>query len=386
MKGLPFCCPAAPAWHVDWPALTEKFEWIRAMRDCPQDEVFHAEGTVWTHVGMVCEALAGLDEFRALPELDRYILFAAALLHDVAKPSCTRNEEGRITSRGHSQRGAIAARRILWELGFNFTAREQVSALVRYHQLPFHLINRPDAQRMAFLISQTARCDLLTLLAKADVLGRECTDKADLLLQVELFREYCRDQDCIHGPRKFRSSHSRFLYFRTPSRDPGYLAHETTRSEVTVMSGLPGSGKDTWIARHASELPQISLDTIREETGAEPTGNQGAVVQAAREKARVLLRSGDDFVWNATNLSREIRGQVVDLLTAYHARIKIVYVEASRDLFYAQNRDRNAVLPRAAIERLIDRWEVPDPTEAQQVEWWVDGHPLRTDGAEQETA
>ena len=99
------------------------------------------------------------------------------------------------------------------------------------------------------------------------------------------------------------------------------------------MSGLPGSGKDTWIARHASELPQISLDTIREETGAEPTGNQGAVVQAAREKARVLLRSGDDFVWNATNLSREIRGQVVDLLTAYDARLKIVYVEASRDLF-----------------------------------------------------
>jgi predicted kinase len=354
------------------------------MRDCPQDEVFHAEGTVWTHVGMVCEALAGLDEFRAMPELDRHILFAAALLHDVAKPLCTRNEEGRITSRGHSQRGAIAARRILWELGFNFTAREQVSALVRRHQLPFHLINRPDAQRIALLISQTASCDLLTLLAKADVLGRECADKADLLLHVELFRDYCREQDCIYGPRQFPSSHSRFLYFRTPSRDPGYLAHETTRSEVTVMSGLPGSGKDTWIARHASELPQISLDSIREETGVGPTGNQGAVVQAAREKARVFLRSGDDFVWNATNLSREIRGQVVDLLTAYDARIKIVYVEASRDLFYAQNRDRNGVLPKAAIERLMNRWEVPDPTEAQQVEWWVDGHAVRTDGVEQE--
>ena len=80
----------------------------------------------------------------------------------MAKPSCTRNEEGRITTRGHSQRGAIAARRILWELGFNFTATEQVSALVRYHQLPFHLINRPDAQRMAFLISQTARCESAT--------------------------------------------------------------------------------------------------------------------------------------------------------------------------------------------------------------------------------
>jgi hypothetical protein len=45
---------------------------------------------------MVCRALAGLDEFRALPELERQILFAAALLHDIAKPSCTRHEDGRM--------------------------------------------------------------------------------------------------------------------------------------------------------------------------------------------------------------------------------------------------------------------------------------------------
>ena len=46
------------------------------------------------------------------------------------------------------------------------------------------------------------------------------------------------------------------------------------------------------------------------------TGNQGAVVQAAREKARAFLRAGEDFVSNATNVSREIRTQVIDLLAA----------------------------------------------------------------------
>ena len=139
------------------------------------------------------------------------------------------------------------------------------------------------------------------------------------------------------------------------------------------MSGLPGSGKDTWIGRHAAKLPQISLDAIREETGAKPTGDQGAVVQAAREKARSFLRTGTNFVWNATNLSRETRTQLIDLLTAYNARVRIVYVEASRDAFFAQNRGRKAVVPVSAIERMMDRWEVPDPTEAQQVEWWVNG-------------
>src|SRR5258705_14016365 len=87
--------------------------------------------------------------------------------------------------------GAIQARRILWESDADFEAREQVCALVRYHQAPFYLINRADSLRMAFLISQTARCDLLTILAKADALGRECTDQADLLIRINLFREFC---------------------------------------------------------------------------------------------------------------------------------------------------------------------------------------------------
>jgi predicted kinase len=373
MNNFPFRTPEPPAWTVDWPALTEQFEWIAAMRDCPQDPEFHAEGGVWTHVGMVCEALAGLDEYRALPEAQRQILFAAALLHDVAKPSCTKNENGRITSRGHSLRGAIRARRILWEAGSDFPAREQVCALVRFHQQPFHVINQPEAQRTAFFISQTARCDLLSLLAQADALGRECRDKADLLTNIALFREFCRDHRCLQGPRQFPSAHSRFLYFRTSGRDPDYLAYEDARCRVTVMSGLPGSGKDAWIAQHLPDCPRVSLDAIRDEFAARRTGNQGAVVQAAREKAREFLRAGEDFVWNATNLSREIRMQVIDLLAAYNACVRIIYIEAGRELLLTQNSSREAPVPARAIGRMMDRWEVPDGTEAHQVEWWVDG-------------
>jgi predicted kinase len=226
---------------------------------------------------------------------------------------------------------------------------------------------------MAFLISQTARCDLLTLLAKADALGRRCAARSDLLTQVELFREYCLEQDCLLGPRQFPSSHSRFQYFRTAGRDPNYLAHDRAKCRVTIMSGLPGSGKDRWIERHAADLPQISLDKIRGETGAGQTGVQGAaVVQAAREKARAFLRPGKDFVWNATNVSREIRAQIIGLMAAYEARIRVVSVESAFDALFARNQRKGAV-PRAAVERMLSRWEVPDPAEAQQVEWRVDG-------------
>jgi predicted kinase len=358
---------------VDWSLLDHEFAWIKAMRDCPQDAVFHAEGDVWTHVHMVCDAMAALAEWRALPEFEREILFAAALLHDVAKPVCTRIESGRITSRGHSVRGSIMSRRLLWELGSKFEAREQVCALVLYHQAPFHLVNRSDSQRMAFLISLTARCDLLTILAKADASGRVCADRAELLTNIELFREYCQELDCLVGPRSFPSTHSRFQYFRSEGRDPLYLAHENPRCEVMVMSGLPGSGKDSWIERHVSHLPVISLDAIRARTGTEASDNQGAIVQAAREQARIFLREGRDFVWNATNLSRERRGQLIDLLAAYEARVRIAYVEASVDRLYRQNRQRENVVPTSAIDSMLERWEVPAPHEADAVEWWIDG-------------
>ena len=54
--------------------------------------------------------------------------------------------------------------------------------------------------------------------------------------------------------------------------------------------------------------------------------------------------------------------------------LPLINVDTSRDLLFARYRDRNAPLPETAIERLMDRWEVPDPTEAQDVEWRVDGN------------
>jgi predicted kinase len=373
MNTLPFICPEPPDWRVEWDSFDADYSWIRRMRGCIQDPVFHAEGDVWTHVHMVCDALAQLSEWRSLAPQEREILFAAALLHDQAKPSCTKEESGRITSRGHSARGAIDARRILWEMDTDFVMREQVCALVRYHQSPFHLVSREDSKRLAFLISQTARCDLLSVLAKSDILGRHCEDQQQLLEQVALFEEYCREQECFGGPRMFPSPHSRFEYFRTDNRDPNYHAHEDFHCEATIMSGLPGSGKDTWIQKQMPERPVISLDAIREELGERSTGNQGKVIQLARERAREFLRQGQDFVWNATNLSREIRGQLIDLFANYRARVRIIYVEASMPSLHYQNENRSDAVPASVIGEMMNRWEVPTPFEADQVEWWVNG-------------
>lgn len=373
MDELAAYCPRPPSWDLRWAELDARYPWIRRLAECPQDAQYHAEGNVWIHTRMVCTALAALPAFRALPEPERHLVFAAALLHDVAKPDCTRQEpDGRISSRGHSGRGERVSRRLLWELDTELATREHVARLVRIHQLPFFLIEREDAERIAYRASLSVRCDLLALVAEADARGRHCADAADqqrMLDNVELFRQLCGEHDCLDKPRQFPSAHARFEYFRKPGRHPDYPAFDDTELEVIVMCGLPASGKDTWIRQHAPALPVVSLDDLRAELGVDPADNQSHIIDVARQRARVHLRAKQPFVWNATNLVPDHRNAIIDLCTDYGARVRLVYLDAPARVLHERNRSRANPVPAGVLKRMIDRWTVPDFAEASRVDW-----------------
>jgi predicted kinase len=159
------------------------------------------------------------------------------------------------------------------------------------------------------------------------------------------------------------------MYFRTAGRDPRYAAYDDARATVTVLSGLPGAGKDTWVALHRPDSPVVSLDALRDELGIGPGGDQRPVAAAAYERARAHLRARRSFVWNATNVSRRQRDMCIGLAADYHCRVEIVAIEAAPDVLRRRNASRPAPVPPAVIDRLIDRWESPDLTEAHDVRW-----------------
>jgi len=363
---------------IDLDRLAESIEPIIPIAELaatPQDPGFHAEGDVWTHTQMAVQALREGPLYAALDPLAKRIVATAVALHDIGKPATTREELGKLSSRGHSAKGETLARAALWRLGVSFAVREHICALIRHHQVPMFGITKPDSARLARRLSLALRHDWLVAVADADARGRRCANPADQTTIVEhcaLWTEHARELGILDRAQAFASPHTRRVWCESPARQPDVLAHDDTTCEVILMAGLPAAGKNTWLAAHRPELPVISLDELRGALDIDPDDPQGEVIAAAREQARVYLRAGTSFSWNATNVSRALRGQLLELFRGYRARTHIVYCEAKSADLLERNRGRQDPVPRAVIAKMISRWTVPDPGEAHIVTYVVD--------------
>ena len=365
MSLVPKPSNALPDWGTIWGLWPEE---MAALDVCPQDPIHHAEGDVGIHTRMVAEALINLPAWQVLEVDARALLFWAAVLHDIGKPATTEAQpNGRVSARGHARVSTQMARRWLWKARAPFGWRETLCGVIDQHLVPFWLIEKSDPRRVAIQTSWKTRADYLCLHARADCLGRICEDQQAVLDNISLAEESFTELECLSRPFAFANAASKVSFFEKESRDPFYAEFEGFRCSVTLMSGLPGSGKDHWISKNRPDMPMISLDNIRAEIGASASGNQGHVLQAAREKAREYLRVGQDFVWNGTNISRNLRAKPLTLFRDYNARTEIVYIERDPETLFAQNKNRDAIVPRAAMEKLIGKCEPPQDWEAHNI-------------------
>jgi len=350
----------------------ESQPWCRSMMECPQDPGWHAEGDVWTHSKRVCDELRADDDWGSLGPDHRAVLTFAALLHDSAKPATTRADaaSGRLTSPMHAVRGEQLARGILRELGCDLPTRECIAQLVRYHGRPVFLMERDRPDLEVIRLSWLSNNRLLHLFSLADRRGRDCDGDSRPEENLHFLRMLAEEQGCYDRPFPFANDQARFLFFRHSDPDPQYVPHDAFACTVTLLAGLPGSGKDTWLSHNRPDCPVVSLDAIRREMGVSPTDNQGAVIQAARERCRVLLRAKRSFAFNATNILQSTRQRWIDLFADYHARVELVYLEPPFEVLLRRNRERREHrVPEQVIRDLAAKCQPPAWNECHSVTW-----------------
>jgi predicted kinase len=367
----------APGQSPDYAACLAAFPALELAKTTPQDPRYHGEGDVWTHTMMVVDALLALPQYQTASRADQEVVFLAALLHDVAKHSTTVIDPvtGAIGQPGHSRKGAIDARIALWDAGAPFAVREAVCRLISVHQVPFFALEGSRRGKppefIARELSWHVSLPMLAMLAEADMRGRICADAQRVLDNIALFCELARDDGCFEQPRAFADAHTAVSYFRGADVHPDYPLFQEPGSRVIVMSGLPASGKNTWVNAHYPDLPVISFDDAREELGLRHGKNEGKVAHLAIERARELLRRKTPFVWNATNLSELMRKKTLDLLYAYHAEVELVYLEKPRAELLRRNSRRDTSLSNKTLTGMLHRWDLPLPTEAHRVVYAV---------------
>ena len=343
--------------------------WTRDMAACNQDAQWHAEGDVWTHTEMVCAELEKLSDWPSLDRAAQLKLLFTGLFHDSGKPATTvlEPETGRTRSPKHALVGAEIARRVLRELKCDLITREEIVALVRFHGRPHFLLEKPSPEHEVVWLSWFVNNRLLYLFALADTRGRHAKEMSRPEENLHLWKLAAEERNCFLTPYAFANDQARFLFYRDQLSSLHYTPHQEYRCTVTLMSGLPGAGKDTWLAKNRPPIPVVALDAIRETLDIEATDNQGEVIQAAREQCREHLRPGRDFAFNATNITRQMRNRWIDLFTDYGARIEVAYLEPPLATILVQNRRRTNPVPEKVILRLLEKLEPPAATECHSL-------------------
>jgi len=376
--------PSSSATEIDWEALNASIlgKFIPGMKRTPQNPEFHGEGDVLTHTRMVCGELVKNRGFWKISRREQLEVFVAAILHDVGKIRVTCMDEGKWVSPHHSAVGSLMARDFLWrECGLCGTKekqqiRETVCSLIRHHMLPMYMIEQDAPECRARKVAAEGKLlpdfswELLCLLSEADICGRIAADIEECLEKTELCRMIAREAGCLQGAYAFPDSYTEHAYLGGKNIMPDQSFYDDTWGEVILMAGLPGTGKDTWIRNHVPELPVISLDDIRREKNVKPTDNQGSVIQEAQGRAREYLRRRQPFVWNATDITREIRRKQISLFERYGASVRIIYLETDWDTQMTRNCGREGEVPEAVIEKMLKKTVPPMPEEAELVEWY----------------
>jgi predicted kinase len=366
-------------YNINFDKLLEDFPILEETKNCEQNPQYHSEGSVWEHIQMTLKALIVTKEWGDLDDKEKTILFMSGVFHDIGKIRCTKEEDGKIVTKKHSVIGARIARNLLWDWDLRsikitttttWEIREAVSNMVLLHMLPIHIFDKKDPLYSICASSMVIKNSWLNLLAKADNFGRICKSEQDFknaLDGIELHKMFCHENLCWDSKKEFKSDYAKFKYFFERKGHPDFDRFEKPKGTVVIMSGIQGSGKSFTINKLYGNLPIVGFDETRFDMEIDYGKDEGSVIRNTKEQCKVLMREQKDFVFNATNTIKDIRGKWIRLFRDYGYKVIIHYIERPLQVTLKANRDRANIIPEFTICEKFLHLDVPTELECHEL-------------------
>lgn len=351
----------------NWDALEQRFDWVRDMSHVSQHKIHHAEGNVAIHTQLVIKNLSTIEGYNELNNLEKEILWTAALLHDVEKRSTSIDYgHGLISAKGHAEKGEFTARTVLYrDIAVPFHIREQVASLVRLHGLPlwFQNTNNPDS----YIKSASLRVDtrLLAILSEADAKGRICEDPKELSASLSAFKLRCKTLDCWGRPAYFESEEERFQFF-----NPDLCLAESKRTgeaenNVFILMSLPYINRSVYIQEHFSNLPFIK---VRENL----LNIDRDLLETFEKQIEICLKDRLDFMIDGSNMNQFVRLQMIKYLALKGYKTHIVYIEKEYDKWIDDMKETLGTINDFDIRLFLKRFQMPQLTDAHNLIYSID--------------
>ena len=381
--------------------LGDRLPLLREYKSTPQDREWHAEGNVHIHVGMVLDETYKIlaTEATHLNKERRLSLILGALLHDINKPTTTKQQEIqgviRTVAPRHASKGRSYLAPKLMGMGLPYEVVETTLGLVGYHHDPKQLVMGNKAAGKYKRIARLADPELLYWLELADIRGRECSDKQQQLNYIEMYGLFAREykawsrfgteyrawQEFLARELKDWDKDTQDLIFSraiarweageifTPESEIARsYSYRDSFPQVVVTCGISGSGKSTWIAKNLPDYQIVSLDNFRQQVAKSRSdqSQNSRIVQLAKEQLKSLLRTHSKIVWDATNIRRDFRQQVINISRDYGALVTLAIFHCPEDIYVERNQKRRHTIPEDVLVRQIEQLEFPELDESDR--------------------
>jgi predicted kinase len=329
--------------YSNYPRLVEE------MRNCDHNlsydepNSYHLEGDVWCHVMMI---LKQIQQANYLTDYDKYIYSVIALCHDLGKPEARQIRDGKVTFYNHDAISAFKAIEVLNHLALSQEEKEVIFQTIAHHTQVFRLTRQQLFDKLL---------------------------DAKLRNTIETFGVFDHDGR-FHDNQEVEKS-----YTLCEDLVVKYSSQNAPKT-VTVMVGLPASGKSTYIEQNASEGSFIvSRDRIVEDLGDGITysekwysANQKEVDEVLQEVFKQAKKENEVFV-DMTHLSTKSRRRTLSHFGKEWKKKCVVVLPSLTQLTnnseYRKNTTGKFVSDSVVLE-MMSRFSSPTYSEGfDEIEW-----------------